>query len=178
MSAPGGPPVRPAAMPAYRVRVVKDNLVFCAGHFITYDGACEPLHGHNYRATVTLEGPLDESEYVFNFVTLKKMMKVICDRLDHRMLLPSRNPLLDIQSDTAGYTVRYQHKTYVFPREDVVQLPVPNTTAEHLASWIGEQLAASLGAEGAAHLTALEVEVEETTGQSAVCRRELNHMAG
>ena len=88
-------------MPAYRVHVVKDNLVFCAGHFITYAGDCEPLHGHNYRTAVTLEGPLDESEYVFNFVTLKKMMKAICDRLDHRMLLPSDNPLLDIQSDAA-----------------------------------------------------------------------------
>lgn len=164
-------------MPDFRVRVVKDNLVFCAGHFITHTGVCEPLHGHNYRAAVTLEGPLDESEYVFNFVTLKKMMKAICDRLDHRMLLPSHNPLLDIQSDASGYTVRYHHKTYVFPREDVVQLPIPNTTAEHLAAWIGDQLAASLAAEGAAHLTALEVEVEETIGQSAICRRELNRAA-
>ena len=161
-------------MHAFKVRVVKDNLVFCAGHFITYTGACEPLHGHNYRAAVTLEGPLDESEYVFNFVTLKRMMKSLCDQLDHRMLLPSHNPLLDIQSDATGYTVKYQHKKYVFPREDVVQLPIPNTTAEHIAAWIGDQLAADLAREGADHVAALEVEVEETPGQSAVCRRELN----
>lgn len=161
-------------MPAYRVRVVKDNLVFCAGHFITCGGACESLHGHNYRVAVTLEGPLDESEYVFDFVVLKRMTKVICDRLDHRLLLPSHNPLLDIQSDASGFTVRYQHKTYVFPREDVVQLPVPNTTAEHLAAWIGDQLVVALAAEGTSHLTALEVEVEETVGQSAFCRRELS----
>jgi 6-pyruvoyltetrahydropterin/6-carboxytetrahydropterin synthase len=161
-------------MPAYRVRVVKDNLVFCAAHFITCVGACESLHGHNYRAAVTLEGPLDESEYVFNFVILKRMMKAICDRLDHRVLLPSDNPLLDIGSDAAGFTVRYQQKTYLFPREDVVQLPIPNTTAEHLAAWIGDQLVAALAAGGASHLTALEVEVEETVGQSAFCRRELS----
>lgn len=161
-------------MPAYKVRVVKDNLVFCAGHFITWAGSCERLHGHNYRTAVTLEGPLDESEFVFDFVSLKRMTKSICDRLDHRVLLPSDNPLLDIRSDDSGYTVRYLHKTYVFPREDVVQLPIPNTTAEHLAAWIGDQLVAALAAEGASHLTALEVEVEETVGQSAFCRRELS----
>ena len=161
-------------MSAYRVRVAKDNLVFCAGHFITYAGTCESLHGHNYRAAVTLEGTLDESEFVFDFVILKRMMKSICDRLDHRLLLPSHNPLLDIRSDASGFTVRYQHKTYVFPREDVVQLPIPNTTAEHLAAWIGDQLVAALDAEGASQLTAIEVEVEETVGQSAFWRRELS----
>ena len=102
------------------------------------------------------------------------MTEAICDRLNHRVLPPSHNPLLDIQSDASGFTVRYQHKTYVFPREDVVQLPVPNTTAEHLAAWIGDQLVAALAAEGISHLTALEVEVEETVGQSAFCRRELS----
>ena len=161
-------------MSAYRVRVAKDNLVFCAGHFITYAGTCESLHGHNYRAAVTLEGTLDESEFVFDFVILKRMMKSICDRLDHRLLLPSHNPLLDIRSDASGFTVRYQHKTYVFPREDVVQLPIPNTTAEHLAAWIGDQLVAALAAEGASQLTVIEVEVEETVGQSAFWRRELS----
>ena len=161
-------------MSAYRVRVAKDNLVFCAGHFITYAGTCESLHGHNYRAAVTLEGTLDESEFVFDFVILKRMMESICDRLDHRLLLPSHNPLLDIRSDASGFTVRYQHKTYVFPREDVVQLPIPNTTAEHLAAWIGDQLVAALAAEGASQLTVIEVEVEETVGQSAFWRRELS----
>ena len=41
----------------YRVRVTKDYLVFCSGHFITYDGTeCERLHGHNYRAAVEVVG--------------------------------------------------------------------------------------------------------------------------
>jgi 6-pyruvoyl-tetrahydropterin synthase len=41
----------------YHVRVTKDHLVFCSGHFISYEGdKCERLHGHNYRATVELEG--------------------------------------------------------------------------------------------------------------------------
>jgi len=41
----------------YTIRVTKDYLVFCAGHFITYEGdQCERLHGHNYRAAVEVVG--------------------------------------------------------------------------------------------------------------------------
>ena len=157
----------------YKVHVTKDNLVFCSGHFITYEGECEPLHGHNYRVAVTLEGRLDNNAYVFNFVTLKKAMKSICDPLDHRLLLPTNNPLLTIESDSTSYTVRYQHKIYVFPREDIVQLPLPNTTAEKLAEWFGGQLETVLQANGATNLTAIEVEVEETFGQSAFFNKDL-----
>ena len=161
-------------MSSFKVRVTKDYAVFCAGHFITYEGdKCEPLHGHNYRATVSLEGNLDENSYVFNFVTLKKIMRGVCDRLDHRMLLPTGNPLLTLREEGASLVVSYRAKTYVFPREDVVRLPIPNTTAERLAEWIGGEIETALRELGARGLTALEVEVEESFGQSAICRREL-----
>jgi len=45
----------------FRVSVSKDYLVFASAHFITFAGhRCEGLHGHNYRARVTIEGALDE----------------------------------------------------------------------------------------------------------------------
>lgn len=160
-------------MPSFKIRVTKDNLVFCSGHFATFGGQAEPLHGHNYRAAAVVEGALDENAWVFDFVALKKIVKEICDRLDHRMLLPTDNPLLDIQSDAAQFVVRAGQKTYVFPREDVIQLPVPNTTAEMLAEWINGELEAALRARSAANIAAIEVEVEEVFGQSAFCRKEL-----
>jgi 6-pyruvoyltetrahydropterin/6-carboxytetrahydropterin synthase len=162
--------------PAYRVRVSKDYTVFASGHFITYDGdQCEPLHGHNYRAAASLEGDLDDNAYVFNFVPLKRLLRAICDRLDHRMLLPTGNPLLEIVHAPPSVTVRVAHKHYVFPAEDVVQLPIPNTTSENLARWIGDELLSALRERGAdlSRLRALEVEVEESFGQRAFCRREL-----
>src|SRR5436305_14027467 len=82
-------------MSAYRVHISKDNLMFAAGHFVSYDGdKVEPLHGHNYRFSVTIEGPLDENAYVFNFVTIKRLMKRVADELDHRMILPRDNGLI------------------------------------------------------------------------------------
>ena len=44
----------------YSVHLEKEHHVFSAAHFITFAGnVCERLHGHNYRATVTVEGELE-----------------------------------------------------------------------------------------------------------------------
>ncbi len=155
----------------FKVRVTKDYTVFCAGHFITYEGdKCEALHGHNYRAAVVVEGPLGEDAYVFDFITLKRLLRAVCDRLDHKMLLPLENPHLTLTDDGVSVTVRYRHKHYVFPSDEVVRLPIPNTTAEKLAEWIGGELWPALAQQDGGALTALEVEVEESFGQSATCR--------
>ena len=160
-------------MSAYRVRVEKDHTGFCAGHFITYDGhECEPLHGHNYRAAAQLEGPLDDNSYVFDFTRLKKLLKEIADRLDHRMLLPSRSELIRVEEEGNQVVATYKEKRYVFPRSDVILLPIPNTTAEMLARWIAGRLRESLG-EQRVGLTAIQVEVEESFGQRAFYREEL-----
>src|SRR5258708_40095980 len=150
------------AMPSFSVYVSKDYTVFCAAHFITYEGdKCEPLHGHNYRVAATLEGELTSDSYVFNFVTIKRIMRRICDSLDHRFLLPQNNPLLTVSQEGSNITVRYREKMYAAPVEDVVILPIPNTTAAKLAEWIGEQIIAAIGEAEKRNLTALEVEVEE-----------------
>ena len=162
-------------MGAYRVHISKDNLIFAAGHFVSYDGdKVEPLHGHNYRLSVTVEGPLDQNAYVFNFVTLKRIMKRVADELDHRVLLPRDNPLIAVEpQDDGGVIVRTQGRWYRFPGEDVVLLALPNTTVEMLATHLCRRLREELaGRADAAHLSAIEVHVEETFGQTAIYREE------
>ncbi|HJZ49745.1 MAG TPA: 6-carboxytetrahydropterin synthase [Roseiflexaceae bacterium] len=163
-------------MCAYRIHISKDNLIFAAAHFVSYESdKVEPLHGHNYRLGVTIEGPTEENAYVFNFVTLKRIMKRVADELDHRTLLPLDNPLIAIEShDDGGVIVRTQGRWYRFPPEDVVLLPLPNTTVEMLARHICGRLRAELAARAdAPHLTAIEVSIEETFGQMASYREEL-----
>ena len=74
----------------FRVLVTKDYLVFASAHFITFAGhRCEGLHGHNYRVGVTIEGRLNEEAwFVFDFVVLKRIMRRLCDEIDHLVLLP------------------------------------------------------------------------------------------
>lgn len=157
----------------FRVSVTKDYLVFASAHFITFAGhRCEGLHGHNYRVRVTIEGALDEeSWFVFDFVTLKNIMRRLCDDIDHKVLLPLENPKIQLAEEGDSIKVAYEGKPrYVFPKTDCVLLPIPNTTVEMLAELLTNRLKAELDTKGASGLTAIEMEVEENFGQSAVYR--------
>jgi 6-pyruvoyltetrahydropterin/6-carboxytetrahydropterin synthase len=153
----------------FKVSVTKDHLVFASGHFISYEGdRCERLHGHNYRATVEIEADLDpKSWYVFDFIALKRHTKEIVDELDHRMMLPTKNPVIRLDEAGTGIRVRYKDREWLFPRADCVLLPIENTTAELLARYIGERLREELKKTYGFVADVLRVEVEENVGQSA-----------
>jgi 6-pyruvoyltetrahydropterin/6-carboxytetrahydropterin synthase len=153
----------------FKVSVTKDHLVFASGHFISYEGdRCERLHGHNYRATVEIEAELDpKSWYVFDFIALKRHTKEIVDELDHRMMLPTKNPVIRLDEAGTGLRVRYKDREWLFPRADCVLLPIENTTAELLARYIGERLREELKKTYGFVADVLRIEVEENVGQSA-----------
>jgi len=61
---------------------------FAAGHALrNYRGKCENVHGHNYRAEVTLRGAeLDAIGLLVDFVELKRVVHAVLDRMDHQWL--------------------------------------------------------------------------------------------
>ena len=157
----------------FRVSVTKDYLVFASAHFITFAGhRCEGLHGHNYRARVTVEGALnEESWFVFDFVELKRIMRRLCDEIDHLVLLPLQSERVKVFEEGESVRVDVDGKPrYVFPRRDCALLPIPNTTVEMLAQLLTDRLRVEFDTLGARGLTAIEMEVEENFGQSAICR--------
>jgi 6-pyruvoyltetrahydropterin/6-carboxytetrahydropterin synthase len=158
---------------SYRVRVTKDYLVFASAHFITFAGhRCEPLHGHNYRVAVTLEGELEEeSWYVVDFSVLKRIMRRLCDEIDHKVLLPTENPRLRLTRGERSIAVALDGEDkYVFPTADCALLPITNTTVEMMAQLLAARAREALAAEGATRLRAIEMEVEENFGQAATYR--------
>lgn len=158
---------------AYRVTVTKDYLVFSSAHFVTFAGhRCEGLHGHNYRAQVTVEGSLDaDSWLVFDFVELKKLMRRICDEIDHVVLLPTASDRIALTIDDEFVKVSVDGEPrYMFPKRDCALLPVPNTTVEMLAKLLADRLRATMRSNNASRLTAIEMEIEENFGQRAVYR--------
>lgn len=150
----------------YRVLLMKDHLVFSAGHFITYNSdVCERLHGHNWRVAVEVEGELDENGYVFDFIALRDAVQKIVAELDHRMLLPTEHPRIHVACDAHEVTARFEDRRWVFPKEDCVLLPVANTTAELIARWIGQRLKAELANARGHRVDTLRVDIEENFGQ-------------
>jgi 6-pyruvoyltetrahydropterin/6-carboxytetrahydropterin synthase len=61
---------------------------FAAAHALrNYKGACENLHGHNFRVQVTIEGErLDAAGMLVDFIDVKNLMRQVMARLDHRNL--------------------------------------------------------------------------------------------
>ena len=161
-------------MARYRVRLRKAVHVFCSGHFITLtDTLCEPVHGHNWRVTVEVDGAPDAHGMVVDFILLRDTLSRIVARLDHRMLLPTENPLLAV-GETVGpqgvaeIEVRFEARRWVFPADECVLLPLVNTTAEWIAAWIGGELREAFAAAGAAMPGRLLVAVDECEGQEGV----------
>ena len=61
---------------------------FAAAHALrNYKGACENLHGHNFKVHVTIEGnQLDKAGMLVDFLDVKSLMQEVMGRLDHQNL--------------------------------------------------------------------------------------------
>jgi 6-pyruvoyltetrahydropterin/6-carboxytetrahydropterin synthase len=161
----------------FRVSVAKDYLTFSAAHFITIpDHKCESLHGHNYVIEVAVEGAVDRATgFVVDFALLKRILRPAIDRLDHRVLLPSRNDRVRIRTEAGRTTVEYRGETrFVFPSSNVALVPVTDTTAELLAEYLADEVVAGLAKDGVRSIGRVVVSVEESPGQCGVYLRDLD----
>ena len=120
---------------------VSVEQTFAAGHALrNYNGACENVHGHNFKVRVTLEGKqLDEAGMLVDFLDVKKYMKEIIARLDHQFL------------------------------NEIAPFDVINPSAENIAEYFFQQLHTPL-TENPVPVQISEVRVWETDIQSACYR--------
>jgi 6-pyruvoyltetrahydropterin/6-carboxytetrahydropterin synthase len=133
------------------------------------DGGREPLHGHNYRVQVRGEAPQLEGDMVFDFLNIKPIVREVCDSLDHKLLIPKDNKHLKIYTDKKNYVIQTPDESlFSIPMSDVLLLPILNTSAERIAVYICDQIRAKVLNQFGFSFKSLEVEVEETPGQSAV----------
>ena len=150
-----------------RVTVERTNLRFFAAHMATFRGEVEPLHGHNYHVIADVAGPLTDDAWVVDFGYLKKVIKALCDELDHKFLLQRPSALLQVTEQADAWELVAEGKRrYVFPMSDVIALPIANSTAEEIARWLHGRLCADLPALGVTTLETMTIGVEEAPGQT------------
>lgn len=151
-------------MENFYVRISKADLTFSAAHFITLGpDQCEGIHGHNYRVTAEVHGPLGDDGYVVDFIALHTTLRTIVDELDHRVLLPLEHPAIRVNPGQDEIEVRFADRRWVFPRSECRLLPLSNTTAELLARYVGRRLHDVMAS------PLIRIEIEESAGFSAVC---------
>lgn len=162
--------------PTFKVVVERNRLKFAAAHMATYSGDLEPLHGHNYALHLEVTGTLLPTDsWVVDFATLKRLGREVCDRLDHKFLLQGSSELVGVETEGKETTVSFGTRRYVLPSEDVIELPIDNTTAERLAEWMGGEILAGLKDAGAHNVERLVVGVEEAPGQAGWCELPVVH---
>ncbi len=162
---------------SFAIRVYKQYFNFASAHFLIFgDGTREELHGHNYQVQVKVEGDLDGGDLVIDFIPFKPLVKRLCDDLDHVTILPRDNPHLTLTEHDDRVEVRHRDGSYFcFPRRDVRVLPVPNTSTEMLARFLAHRIIEALPSRiPTAVVRAIEVHVEESAGQSGICRIDLD----
>lgn len=151
--------------PRRAARVERQRLKFAAAHMATFADAIEALHGHNYAVSIEVEGGLQAEGWVADFGVLKRIGREICDRLDHHFLLQAASDRVITRHDGAAWELCFQDKRYAFPAEDVLALPIANSTAELIAEWFWSEVLAGLRGAGVAHVQRITIGVEEAPGQ-------------
>lgn len=133
------------------------------------NGTREPLHGHNYRVQIKGEAPELAGDMVFDFLDIKPIVREVCDSLDHKLLIPKDNKFLKIYTEKKNFVIETPDESvFSVPMTDTLLLPILNTSAERLAVYISQQVRLKVSHRYNYSFTSLEVEVEETPGQSAV----------
>lgn len=156
--------------PSFSIKVYKQYFNFASSHFMIFEnGTREPLHGHNYRVQIKGEAPELAGDMVFDFLDIKPIVREVCDSLDHKLLIPKDNKHLNIYTEKKNYVIITPDESYFsVPMSDTLLLPILNTSAERIAMYISEEIRKKVANKFNYSFTSLEVEVEETPGQSAV----------
>ncbi len=141
------------------------GIRFSACHFIPRHEKCSRLHGHSYIVRLRLEGDIGAEGMIMDFVVLKKALKAMIDELDHKTLLPTESQ--DVKLDITDVSVEAVScgKRYVFPREDVVLLEIPNTTAEEMSKLMTKRIVSEI--EFPDNVRSVSIGLDEERGQTA-----------
>lgn len=119
-----------AQNPMSSLRIAKEFRWEMAHRLPFHTGGCQNIHGHSYRAVITLEGEPDERGMLLDYLELARIVEPLLAELDHAFLCSA--------DDTVMLDFFGQH-----PEFKVVIVPF-STTAENLARYLAERLAEPL----------------------------------
>jgi dihydroneopterin triphosphate aldolase (PTPS-III) / 6-pyruvoyltetrahydropterin synthase len=172
------PPSQPhsTSSSSFDVYVSKDTFKFNAAHFVAFQSYRERLHGHNYRVGIRLVGShfVGRDGYVLDFGVVKDVCKSVCKRMNEHFLCPVYSDVMDVRVDDASVqlTCHVDGSTFVFPRKDVLLLPIVHATAEEIAVYLWSELLDGFRGDYLTQrgIQTMEVTVAEAPGQEATFR--------
>jgi len=120
------------------------------------------LRGESWIVDLQLEGGLDEQGMVFDFGLVKPRVKaVIDDKIDHRLLVPSRSEALSIEIDDSDATLEFRYgDASLYHRSPEDALCLLDTSEVSLRA-VEESVAKEIEAVMPANVTGIRVSLRE-----------------
>lgn len=144
------------------------TFAFSAAHAGLHGGEFEPLHGHSFTVTLCLHGTLGETGMVCDFTDVKKALAAAIAPLKRRTLMPASSPACRDYREGTQVVIECGSKLYSLPADDVVLLPVANTTTEAIAGHLLEQVLPALSVPGLRRAELTLAEASDTCATAAV----------
>jgi len=139
------------------------KFTFSAAHAGLHCGEFEPLHGHSFTVTLRLHGEQDETGMVCDFTDVKNALAQAIAPLKRRTLMPAAPPGGRCDREAGQVVIACGAKLYSLPADDVVLLPVRNTTTEQIAAWLLDQVLPVLGKPGLRQAELILAEAPDTS---------------
>lgn len=145
------------------------KITFSATHVIPGHTKCGRLHGHDYAINMVIHGDIGPKGVIMDFVSVKEFLRGIASELDHRVIIPGRDPRVAVEKDRVRYDVGSGE--LVFPRSDCIVLDIEVASAEMLANFVLDRVTKKVDFPG--NVKRIEIGIDEGRGQGAWAERVL-----
>ena len=127
----------------FRVLIDSPDLTFNASHFLSFPTQdaqtpwlVESLHGHDFRASFAVEGALDASRCVVDFVAARSCALDVLSSFDRRAILARRDSSVEYVERIGEVEIRIKgnaDRRWVLPCDCAVWLDATNASTEEIA---------------------------------------------
>lgn len=139
------------------------KITFSGTHIIPMHKKCGRLHGHDYAINTVIEGDVGQNGVIMDFIRVKEFLREVATELDHRVLIPKKDPGVSIDKDYVIY--RVGDKEFKLPLCDCILLDISVASAETLAEFVLRRLLQTV--KFPKNVRRIEIGVDEGRGQGA-----------
>ena len=150
----------------------KSGLKFSSCHIIPEHKKCSRLHGHTWVLNIRIHGEKNKKTgMIVDFFEIKSIAKEIINNLDHKLILGKNETGMVIRKK--DIKIKEREKMYIFPKDDVVLLPINVATCENIAEYICEEISKKIEKFNYKNIYEVCVGVDEGWGQAAWARKKI-----
>ena len=156
------------------IELFREDMKFSSANFTIFSGEKrEKLHGHNFHVHIAITSEVNENGLEFDYTICRKEIISLCKQLNEYCLIPSQSKYLAIKKYKSSYSIIFNNKKFIFPKNDVLLLPLENITTKTLSTWFSDEIWNNKSVYSIDNAVELSVKISPSPGQYASSIRAL-----